>query len=186
MPEAYPIPLAGQRLTASLLRSMQVQTVRKTADTPRLATTTLAADPHLAMDVAANAVYTVSGWLIYDTTSAGDLVVGWSYPTGTTGTWVGHGAGTTVTSATGAGGTQQDSQSTWGYGVRLESTPLNSTRTYGGLGVGATLQLTVLLSGTVRVGPTAGTLALTWAQSVSNATATTIYTDSWLAIQRTS
>lgn len=186
MAEAFPTPLAGQRITASLLRSMLPQTIRKTADTQRSATTAQAADPHLQLDVAAGAVYTLSGWINYDTLSSADFVLGFSYPTGTTGTWVGHGAGTTVTSATGGGGTQQDSQSTWGYNIRLESTALNATRTYGGLGVGATLQLTLLISGTVRVGPVGGTLAVTWAQSTSSATATTVYTDSWLAIQRTS
>ncbi|MES9522474.1 hypothetical protein [Streptomyces capoamus] len=180
--EAYPTPLAGQRLTATLLRSMQPQTLRKPGDTARSATTTQAADPHLQMDVVANGVYTISGWVIYDAATAGDFVLGWSFPSGT-GTWVGHGGGTTVTSATGAGGTQQDASSTWGYNVRMEATALNATRTYGGLGAGT--QLTVLLSGTYRAGSTGGTLALTWAQSVSTATATTVYTDSWLSVQRT-
>lgn len=180
--EAYPTPLAGQRLTATLLRSMQPQTLRKPGDTPRAATTTQAADPHLQLDVVANAVYTISGWVIYDAATAGDLVLGWSFPSGS-GTWVGHGAGTTVTSATNTSGTQQDASSTWGYNVRLETTAMNATRTYGGLGVGT--QMTVLLSGTLRVGSTPGTLALTWAQSVSSASATTVYTDSWLSLQRT-
>jgi hypothetical protein len=182
--EAYPTPLAGQRLTASLLRSMQVQCLRKTSDTSRSATTTQAADPHIQMDVVAGGVYTLWGWLKYDALAAADFVMGFSYPTGTLGEWTGFGGGTTVTSATNAGGTQQDAVSTWGYNVRLETTDVINTRTYGGLGVGNTL--TVQVNGTFRIASTAGTLALTWAQSVSSATATTLYTDSWLNVLRTS
>lgn len=183
MAEAYPTLLAGQRLTASLLRSMQVQSLRKTADTSRSATTTLTADPHLQMDVVAGGVYTVWGWLKYDALAAADIVVGFSFPTGTLGEWTGIGGGITVTSATGGGGTQQDAVSTWGYNVRLETTDLVNTRNYGGLGVGNTL--TVQVNATFRIGATAGTLALTWAQGASNATATTLYTDSWLNVLRT-
>ena len=183
MAEAYPTFLAGQRITASLIRSMQIQSLRKTSDTARSATTTQTADPHLQMDVVAGGVYTLQGWLKYDALAAADLVVGFSFPTGTLGEWIGVGGGTTVTSATGAGGTQQDTVSTWGYNVRLESTDTSATRTYGGLGVGNTL--TILVNGMFRVGSTAGTLALTWAQGSSNATATTLYTDSWLNVLRT-
>ncbi|KUN03139.1 hypothetical protein AQI95_24580 [Streptomyces yokosukanensis] len=182
MAEAYPTPLAGQRLTASLLRSMQVQCLRKTSDTSRSATTTQAADPHLQMDVVAGGVYTVWGWLKYDALAAADITIGFSYPTGGLGEWVGAGAGTTVTSATGGGGTQQDAVSTWGYNVRLESTDVTATRTYGGLGVGNTL--TIAMNATFRIGSNAGTLALTWAQASSSATATTVYTDSWLNVLR--
>lgn len=183
MPEAYPTPLAGQRLTANVLRSMQTQTLRKPADTPRASTTTQAADPHLQMDVVALGVYTFVGWLTYDCLAAADFVVGFSGPAGSLGTWVGHGPGTTVTSATAGGGTQQDVASTWGYNVRQESTAIGSTRTYGGFGVGTAL--TVLVTGTLRVGATAGTFAMTWAQSGSNATPTTLYTDSYLEVLRT-
>jgi hypothetical protein len=34
------------------------------------------------------------------------------------------------------------------------------------------------------MGSTAGTFSLDWAQRVSDATNTTVYTDSWLAMQR--
>ncbi|MEV5957308.1 hypothetical protein AB0M11_26665 [Streptomyces sp. NPDC051987] len=182
MPEAYPTPAAGQRLTASLLRSMQTQTLRKSADTGRSATTTPAADPHLQLDVAASAVYRFHGWLSYDGLAAADIIVGFSVPTGALGTWGGHGGGITVTSATGGGGTQQDVVSTWGYNIRLETTAIGATRTYGCLGVGTPLG--VFLYGTLRTAASAGTFALTWAQNASSATATTVYTDSYLDVLR--
>ncbi|MGW4670068.1 hypothetical protein [Streptomyces sp. NPDC004324] len=183
MPEAYPTPLAGQRVVASLLRSMQPQTLRKSGDTARAATTTQTADPHLQMDVAALAVYTFTGWIFFDAATAADIVIGWSAPANSAGSWGAHGGGTTVTSATAGGGTQQDAISTWGYGIRLESTTLSATRTYGALGVGT--PLAVMINGTLRTSVTAGTFAMTWAQQTSNATATTVYTDSWLSVQRT-
>ncbi len=182
MAEAYPTFLAGQRITASLLSSAQAITARKTADTSRSAFTTQTADPHMTANVSANAVYTFSGWLSYDGATAADIIIGFSSPSGTAGLWVGHGGGITVTSATGGGGTQQDVVSTWGYNVRLETTSINATRTYGCLGVGT--PMSVMLNGTVRIGSTAGTFALTWAQNASNATATSVYTDSWIALQR--
>lgn len=182
MPEAYPTPLAGQRLTASLLRSMQPQLARKTADTARAATTTMTLDPHIQFTAVANAVYVFNGWLKFDGDPAGDLTLGFQVPTGTLGTWTGVGAGTTIISGTSGGGTQQNAASSWGYTVRTEWTDIVNTRTYGALAVGNAL--TVLLNGTIRVGATGGTWGLTWSQSVSNASATTVYTDSWISSQR--
>ena len=47
------------------------------------------------------------------------------------------------------------------------------------------LLLIALLGGTVRVGSVDGTFGMTWCQSVSNATATTVFTDSSISLQRT-
>lgn len=182
MPEAYPTPLAGQRLTASLLRSMLPQVARKTADTARASTTTQVIDPHIQLPVVAGAVYVFNGWIKFDGDPAADIVVGWTFPTGTQGAWYGQGAGTTVISGTAGGGTQQNASSTWGYTVRTEWTDLGNTRTLGNLAAGNAL--TALLGGTVRVGSTDGTFGMTWCQSVSNATATTVFTDSWISVQR--
>jgi hypothetical protein len=182
MPEAYPTPLAGQRLTAALLRSMQPQVARKTADTPRASTTTATLDPHIQFPAVAGAVYAWNGWVKFDADLTADIVLGFTAPSGSLGAWVGSGAGTTIISGTGAGGTQQNSGSTWGYTVRTEWTDLSNTRTYGGLGAGNAL--TVLLSGMFRIGSTGGTWGMVWAQSVSSATATTVFTDSFISSQR--
>ncbi|MGW3025876.1 hypothetical protein [Streptomyces sp. NPDC001221] len=183
MPESYPTPLAGQKLTAGLLRSMLPQTARKTADTQRSATTTQVLDPHLQFTVAANAVYTFEGWFAYDSDNAADILMAWSIPSGTQGKWMGLGTGTTVISGTAGGGTQQNAVSTWGYTLRNEWTDISAGRTYGGLGVGN--PQSVLLMGTIRVGPTGGTFGMTWAQAVSTAANTTINTDSTITLQRT-
>jgi hypothetical protein len=180
--EAYPTLFAGQRVLASLVRSMQTQTLRKTADTSITASTTQTTDPHIQMTVAANAVYEFWGWIQYDADLTGDLSVGWTSPAGSQGTWMGHGGGTTVTSATAGGGTQQNATSTWGYNIRLEPTDITTGRTFGGLAVGN--KITVLFQGTLRTSVVGGTFGLAWAQSASSATATTLYTDSWLAVLR--
>lgn len=182
MPEAYPTPLAGQRLTASLLRSMQPQVARKTADTPLAATTTTTPDPHLQFTLTAGAVYEWSGWIKYDGATAGDLVVAFTAPAGTQGSWGGHGVGSTIIGATSTPALEIDTSRANGYMIRPESNDVTQLRTYGCLGVGNFL--TVFLNGTLRVGATAGTWSLSWAQSVSNATATTLYTDSWISLQR--
>jgi hypothetical protein len=182
MAEAYPTPLAGQRLTATLLRSMQPQVARKTADTSITASTSATADPHLQFSVEANAVYVWEGWLKFDGATGGDILVAASVPSGSLGEWGGHGTGITVIGSSSTPTLETDTVRTNGYMVRTESNDVTQSRTYGCLGVGNAL--TALIFGTLRVGSTAGTYALTWAQGSSNATATTLYTDSWIKMQR--
>jgi len=171
MAEAYPTPLAGQRLTANLLRSMQPQTVRKTADTSRSATTTTTADPHLTFEVEANAVYIWDGWVKYFADPAADLTVDFTVPTNALGEWNGFAAGS---GTTGVGVTT-------GYSIRTEANDVSQGRNFYG-----TTDLThgVILHGLLRVSSTPGTFSLDWAQGTSNAIATVLYTDSWLRFQR--
>lgn len=184
MAEAYPTPLAGQRPTASLLRSMLPQVARKTADTQRSATTTTTADPHLQFEVEANGVYILDGWLKYDGPTAADISIDFSAPSGSLGEWTALGVGhspviswnTTPTLVT-------DSQQSRGYTIRTETSDITSARTYGALGTGGT-PLSMIIYATLRVGSTAGTYSLDWAQSTSDAGSTTIYTDSWLRLLR--
>lgn len=184
MVEYYPQPLAGQRLTASLLRSMLPQVARKTADTSRAATTTVTPDPHLQFEVEANGVYVMDGWLKFDGPSAADINIDWSAPTGSTGEWVAYAGGhSPMISFDNTATMQTDSQQARGYTIRTESTDLTAGRSYGTLGTSLT-PITAAIYGTLRVGSTAGTYSLDWAQFVSNAGATTIYTDSWLRLQR--
>lgn len=186
MAESYPTFLAGQRITASLLSSAQPRVARKTSDTSRSSTTTTTADPHLQFDVVANAVYVWSGWLKYDASTAGDIAFDFSAPSGALGEWTGWGVGITrVVSATDAASPafSVDTVQTTGYLIRVETNDVTAARTFGGLGTGGT-PLTALINGTLRVGSTAGTFSFDWAQRVSDGTASTIYTDSWISMQR--
>lgn len=184
MVEYYPNPLAGQRLRASTLRDMLPMTARKTSDTSRTATTTVTADPHLTFDVVANAVYIMDGWIKFDGPAAADLNIDWTAPAGALGEWTAMGAGTgTVVSANTTPALIADTQSSRGYLMRSETTDITAARSFGCLGTGLT-PLTALIHGTIRVGSTAGTYSMDWAQLVSDAGATTLYTDSWLRLVR--
>lgn len=184
MSEFYPIPLAGQRITADLLRSMLPVFARKTADTTRTATTTTTADPHLQFEVVANAAYVMDGWIKYDSAIAADFALDFSAPSGAAGEWLGVGTGhSPVITATAGVALTSDVVSPRGYMIRTNSNDVTAALTYGGLGVGNSL--TVLITATLRTASTAGTWSLDWAQSTSDATNTTVFTDSWLRMQRT-
>lgn len=168
--EAYPQPLAGQRITAALLRSMLPQTVRKTADTSRAATTTFADDDHLSYAVEANAVYVMDGWIKYFAHSTPDIKIQFTTPTGTLGEWgwLMPGSGTAATA-------------TAGFSIRTDTIDVGGSRT----GYGTTdSNMFTPMNGFWRIGSTAGSVTLQWAQNTSDATASVLFTDSWLRFQR--
>ncbi|MFI6251523.1 hypothetical protein [Streptomyces sp. NPDC051016] len=182
MPESFPVYAGGQRITGSLLRSGQIIALRKTADTNITASTTTTADPHLQFTADANTVYTWWGWVKYSADTAGDLNLDFSAPVGALGEWFGVGAGNPVTGASATPTLRIDTQGASGYFVRTETTDVTSARSFGGLGSGITLG--IQLNGTLRMAATGGTFSLDWAQGTSSATATTLYTDSWINLQR--
>ena len=169
--ESYPTLAAGQRLTAELLRSMLPQTVRKTADTSRSATTTYEADPHLVFAAEANAVYTMSGWVKYFASTTPDIKMRFTVPTDCLGewAWLVPGSGTPGVATTA------------GYSIRTETNDVGVGRT--AYGTADTQQMTPL-GAVFRMSSTAGNITLEWAQNTSDATATILYTDSWLCFQR--
>lgn len=146
------------------------RSARRTSDLPRDTTATPAADPQLSFSVQANAVYLLDGWIKYSADTAADINLDWSIPAGALGEWTGSGA--SIDTAGSANG----------YSVQLAATDVDAARSFGGAGTGA--NLTIDIKGTLRVGATAGTYQLLWAQRVSNAAATTVYTDSWLRLHR--
>lgn len=147
-----------------------LRAARRTSDLARDTTATPAADPQLLFSVRANAVYLLDGWIKYSADTAADITLDWSIPAGALGEWTGTGA--SIDTAGSANG----------YEVQLTATDVDAARSFGGAGTGA--NLTVDIKGTLRVGGTAGTYQLLWSQRVSNAAATTLYTDSWLRLHR--
>lgn len=170
MAESYPALAGGQRIRASLLRSMLPQTVRKTADDSRSATTTYADDTHLVFAAEANAVYTMVGWIKYFADPTPDIKIQFSVPSGCLGEWAWNmpGSGTTTTGTT-------------GYSIRTETNDVANGRT--GYGTSDSQHMTPM-GGLFRMSSTAGNIALQWAQNTSNATATILYTDSFLTFTR--
>ncbi|MGY5048310.1 hypothetical protein ACWDE0_22160 [Streptomyces sp. 900105755] len=183
MAESYPSFAGGQRITGALLRSGQPRTARKTADTSRSASTTTTPDPHLQFDVEANAVYTWSGWIKYDADVLGDLILDFTAPAGALGEWYNLGAGNPVTGASSTPTLRVDTQGVSGYMIRTETNDVAQSRSFGALGVGITMAVSI--GGVLRMGATAGTWTLDWAQGASSATATTLYTDSYITMIRT-
>ena len=120
-------------------------------------------DTHLTFTVAASKQYLVEGQ-IFPTSASGtpDLVIAFNIPSGSM--RIGyfqrndqagtHGAEQLVTD----GGASAD------------------------IGVSTVDSTIVTFSGVIDIGVTAGTFALQWAQATSNATVTTLYKYSWMAI----
>jgi hypothetical protein len=167
----YPTWAAGQRVTAGQLLASQAKTLYKAGDTSRASTTASAADPDLTMAVEANATYIVDGLLVYGADPTADFKMGFTGPASAVFTW----------SCTGQDGTQTGTSS-----PVITDAQAIGTFAYilGGRSTGNTGKMTGRLRGTLTVAATAGTFSLVWAQQVSSATATILYTGSFMRLLR--
>lgn len=152
-------PTAATRTTSDVF-------VRKTADESVTSSAVLQDDDHIQFEVGPNEVWSFRCVLIYDGGTTGDIGVNFAGPAGATISWGGYGAGTSVASAPNATVINTLGRST--------ATATN----YGAVAVGT--KQSIIMEGIIRTGSTPGTVKLQWAQAVSDATATTVYTDSHL------
>lgn len=153
------IPLLGSRAVGAWLDAY------KGSDTPRTSTT-LTADPHLTIALAANASYELEGCLTFEGPNPGiDMKLDFSIPSGATMQWA-----------------------TWGPVVSQPSNidiidkAAGVVRTIGTFGFPARVQASP--RGRITTTGTAGALTLLWAPSGSSGTNTTMYTGSWLRLRR--
>jgi hypothetical protein len=149
----------------------------KAANTDRSSTTSRTADPDLAMALDANAVHVVEFHLLVGGPSGGLMVTSWNVPSGATGLKGAHGPASTaagVDSLTNAGDNIAGRFGSHGFATSV---------TYGRRDT-ATNLLYAIETGTVVTGATAGTVAIAWAQSASNATATRMGLGSWMRVTR--
>ena len=162
----YPFYTAGQRLTAANLQAGQFAVASKTAHTDRASNTTPADDPELTFQLAANAIYTVEFYLNIASVTGGLVQTLWTVPSGATGnrTVFGPGQAATDTSA---------NNISMRSGVHAYSTSI-VYGTRNSIGAQFFAMETSLVTTT-----SAGTCAIKWAQSVSNATATRMAQGSW-------
>jgi hypothetical protein len=149
------------------------QFVYKTADTSRASNTTTAPDPDLQIAVAANAVYTMEGFLIVSGDAGsgqGRINLDWSAPAGATGRWT---------------GTLVDGNAT-GEPTALRQFANDLTAARGSSTYGATAgnEVGIILRGVLIMAATAGTYSFDWAQITSDTTATKVMAGSWLALRR--
>ena len=143
---------------------------QKTADTPRASTTTLAADPHLVLPVAANATYEVEGYIVYDgQIPNADLKWDWTMPTGSTLQWTPWasiiGLSTSIDNVektTTAATANPRTSGTFGFPAKVTARPV----------------------GRLTTSSTAGNLTLVWSQNTSHATPVTMYAGSWVRLRR--
>jgi hypothetical protein len=144
---------------------------RKTADTTRTSTIAMSDDPHLTVNLAASATYTIYAYLIYQAGTTGDFNIGFTQPSGAAGSWQGTGLGRGVTASIG----------TDGFTVRMNTNDISTTqpRSYGG----DTTNQAVQVMGLVRTS-SAGAFTVQWSQASSDATGTILRTDSWMQLIR--
>lgn len=142
---------------------------RKTGDTNVTSQTIPQADPHLVIPVVANAVYELDGILfITSTSTTPDVGIQMDGPASSAGTWQ------TIAPPTSA--TTDDST------VRTIATAMGTTRTYGLQTASQVFGFPV--SGMLQTVGTAGNFTVSWAQSTSSATATTMKVYSWIRLTR--
>ena len=139
----------------------------KTATESVTSSTALQDDDTLSVSVDANTTYHFQAMLKYDAATAGDLKFRWTVPASATLSFSLqrlHDAAALFTDDQAFGGAN------------------DSDITAGGLGAGTTCWLP--MQGILTVSSTAGTLLLRWAQNTSSATATRLFADSYVFLQR--
>lgn len=172
----YPAIYAGQRLTGQLLQAAQPDIYTKVTNLDRAATTTVTDDPDLTCALEANATYHVIFYIHFAALDAAQFQTQWTVPASASGVRSAAGPAWTL-----AGGAATASAAEGGYhrsGVHAYTTGVR----YGTRNSASNQCVAVEESVLTTVG--AGTLALAWAQAVSNATATRVAAGSSLHIRR--
>lgn len=173
---AYPTWLAGQRVTATLLASMQRNVIVATTTQTVTNSATLVSDNELVFPLAASAIYLVEFSLLFNSTSAtGDVKVQWSVPSGSTG--LRHVMGPTNNSAT-----FTDRQDT---NVKICAHGFTTNGVSQLEAGGASTDTLVYERGVVTTGSTAGNVTVQWAQNAATAAVTlTRDANSFMTAQR--
>jgi hypothetical protein len=145
----------------------QQQVVIKTADESVTSSTTVQDDNHLSMTLNANTNYWLDGLLLVDGAAAGDFKLQFVVPSGTI-RWLADGPDSS------AAATTDIVDRNWKAG--------SLTTIMGTIASGTTTILPV--SGIIRTAASGGTFKLQWAQGTSSATATRVFTNSFLRVTR--
>lgn len=162
-------PVTSIALTSSIQRAPALF-ARLTADTTAVnASTTMINAGGLAVTLAANSVYKIEAFIIYRSSIAADMALGFTFPTGMTGWWVTRGVQLGLTPAATVEGLMR---------FNTFSGPAGPAAVGGG---GATTDLACTPIGVFVTDAThAGTLQLQFTQQNSDATDTKIRAFSWL------
>jgi hypothetical protein len=161
---AIPTWTVGQVLTASDVNTWFVPLyAQKTANTSRASSTTLTADPHLIVAMAASATYDLTCLFDYEADAANDMKFQFTLP---------------------AGGTMNYNYCGWGTTDLFTNNAGNGSGTVptiGGGGAGVARGVTIM--GNI-VTSSAGNLGVNWAQNSSGGVATIWHTSSYMKLVR--
>ncbi|MFI1030724.1 hypothetical protein [Streptomyces sp. NPDC020951] len=164
----FPQIFAGDLLDADLLMSMLPLTARKSVSTSRASNITVAADPELVLQVAANAEYALEFYFRISGDPAADMDIKLTVPSGATGSY-------TVTGRL-AGASTADSDprtsTRIAFGVETQFSTPSTAAAQSNHGAGRLITTN------------SGTFSIDWAQTVTNATATVMEADSWMKLTR--
>lgn len=165
----YPVILAGQTITASLLSSMLPTFVYKSVSEDRLSNTTLTDDTDLTMQLLANATYHAEFFIHYATLTTAGFQTAWTVPSGTSGNrW-----------SIGGGSLQHTFDNVSAHvGVHAFATAVQHADRNS-----STNQIGSYEEGTFTT-TNAGTLALQWAQVSSVASNTRVASGSFMRVTR--
>ncbi|MFE7072720.1 hypothetical protein ACFU96_21820 [Streptomyces sp. NPDC057620] len=172
----YPTLYAGQRLTGLLLQQMLPDVIVKGTNEDRASTTTVTNDAELVATLEANALYHITFFIHFAAIDAAQFQTQWSVPASATGVRSAQGAAWTL-----AGGAATASAADGGYhrsGVHAYGTAVR----YGTRASASNQALAQEESVLTTV--SGGTLALQWAQAVSNASAARVAAGSSLHVRR--
>src|SRR5262245_50768918 len=162
----------GEVLTADDVDIYLVNTIAaiKSATESVTSSTTLQNDDELVLALAANSTYEIRSLLKIDGSTAGDIKVGFTGPSGSTPLLFLDGLGIGATDGSGR--------------VQFVIDSFASNGSFGTTGVGDTRGL--MVHGLVVIGSTAGNLQLQWAQGTSSAFATRVFANSFMWARRIS
>ena len=129
-------------------------------------------DADLALAVVNATTYTLDGMLIHSAAAGADFQVAFTGPAGATLDWVPRGLSTLAVSTVGE--------------VTLAASSLGDAGSLITGTAGAGTKMTTLVTGLLRVGATAGTLQLRWAQGNADASDCVVYAGSYIALRQVS
>lgn len=167
--------VAGQKPTAADLNDILLTAILP-SNVSRTSSTTLTDASGLAVPLLANATYAIDGWIFYSAHPSGDIKIGLSYPSGSTGKWGMIGPPSNV--APNAG---QERINYTDFAVL----DISSTFTAAGDDEFPTsVWISLVPRGYITTAGTAGNLQFRMAQGTSNGTATVLQAGSWIRISR--
>jgi hypothetical protein len=154
--------LMNAHLRDNLNASAPHLVVRKTADQSVVSSTTQVDDDTLKLTVAANEVWNVQFNVLHSAAAAGDIRIGFSWPSGNIS----------------FSGTGDNESATTTFYIWQSSTSPHAGWAFNGLGTG--LKTFVCIEGVFTNGGTAGDLKMRGAQGTSNAPASVVHANSTL------